>query len=527
VDAYFGPALAIFSLGLVGDGILKREENSMNNIFFIPIAILYFLVTGLLFLFGVNFLYMTYLSLREKPEKLGKPREVKDWPLVTVQLPIYNERYVAETLVDATALLDYPNDRLEIQVLDDSTDETFEIVKRAVKRAKDRGLDIKHVHRTDRQGYKAGALRDGIAAAKGEFCAIFDADFRPQRDFLKRTMAYFEDPKIAFVQTRWGHTNRDFSFLTFVQSLAIDAHFMVEQLARSRGGFWFNFNGTAGVWRKAAIEDAGGWNADTLTEDLDLSYRAFLKGWRARFLSMVETPAELPITFNAFRRQQHRWARGSLECAIKLLPIIWKGNYPLRNKLASTFHLSGYGVHLLLFLYVLLYPLVVILSGSFPGLISVFGLAYIFSLTSLAPTLLFFTGQYQLGRPWWHLLPLMLLISAFGAGMMLNTVRATFEIIKRKPSEFRRTPKFGQASKDKTWMKNDYHLKLDPIVFWELAFSALSFFTVFLGSWTGYSLISVYSGLFGIGFAFTSLYTIFQTISINRMQQAAAEAGVN
>jgi cellulose synthase/poly-beta-1,6-N-acetylglucosamine synthase-like glycosyltransferase len=499
----------------------------MDNFFFIPLALLYFVVTALLFLFGLNFLYMTYLSLRERPGKIRKPRDLDLLPFVTVQLPIFNEKYVAESLVDAAAKLKYPKDRFEIQVLDDSSDETFDILKAAVQRAKNRGLNIKHLHREQRDGYKAGALRDGFAVAKGEFFAIFDADFRPQPDFLKQTIPHFDNPNVAFVQTRWGHTNRDFSFLTLVQSLAIDAHFMVEQMARSRGGLWFNFNGTAGVWRREAIANAGGWKADTLTEDLDLSYRAFLQGWEARYLPMVETPAELPITFNAFRRQQHRWARGSLECAIKLLPVIWRGDYKLRHKLAATFHLSGYGVHLLLFAYVLLYPLVILFSQQYPELISVFGLAYVFSLTSLAPSLLFFAGQYQLGRPWWKFLPLMLLISAFGAGMMLNTVRASIEIINRKPNEFRRTPKFGTTTKDKAWMKNNYHLKLDPIVYWELAFSALSFFTVYLGSLTGYSLITVYSGLFGAGFAFTSLYTILQTVSINRAQRLAALAGVN
>jgi cellulose synthase/poly-beta-1,6-N-acetylglucosamine synthase-like glycosyltransferase len=493
----------------------------VTNLVFIPIAIVYFLVTGWLFLYGVNFMYMTYVSLREGRRNRPRVNTLRSWPKVTVQLPIYNEMYVAERLINAAARLDYPKNRLEIQVLDDSTDETKGIVARTVKRAKAAGLNIHHVHRVVRSGYKAGALREGTAKAKGDFFALFDADFVPPPDFLKRTLPHFTNPKIAFVQTRWGHLNRDFSFLTMLQSLAIDAHFMVEQFARSYVGLWFNFNGTAGVWRREAIEAAGGWRADTLTEDLDLSYRAFLKGYKAKFLQWVETPAELPITFNAFRRQQHRWARGSLECAMRLLPVIWRSNFGLRYKLSSSFHLLGYGVHLLLFAYCLLQPAVILLSRDFPQLITLFSLAYLFSTTALAPSLLLFTGQYKLGRPWWRVLPIILFITAFGAGMMINTLRAALEILNRKPSEFRRTPKFGDKAKD--WMRQQYHLDLDPIVFWELLFAVFNLATFVLGIALGYYVISLYAGLFAFGLSFNAIYTIQQTIRIARVQQAAVD----
>jgi len=488
------------------------------NILFIPLALVYFLVTGMLFLYGINFIYMTYLALRYGPPDEKAHGVLSPWPKVTVQLPIYNEMYVAKRLVEAAANLDYPVDSLEIQVLDDSTDETHGIIRQAVRAAKKRGIDIKHLHRKDRDGYKAGALRDGFARAKGEFIAIFDADFLPPRNFLKQTLPHFSNPQTAFVQTRWGHLNRDFSFLTLLQSLAIDAHFMVEQLARSRRGYWFNFNGTAGIWRRQAIEDAGGWKADTLTEDLDLSYRAFLRGWKAIFLSSVETPAELPITFNGFRRQQHRWARGSLECAIKLLPKVWASDAPLKTKVEATFHLTGYGVHLLLLAYSLIYPLVTIFSQAAPGLISLFGLAYVFSLTALAPTLLFIAGQYQLKKKWSSYLPLLLVVSGFGAGMMLNTFRAAVEVIRGRPGEFRRTPKFGVEKRTSPWAKKKYHLGLDPIVFWELLLAAINAYTMALGIQAGYWLISFYAALFAFGFAFTSIYTIHQTVMINRIQ---------
>jgi len=488
------------------------------NIYFIPISLIYFLVTGFLFLFGINFLYVTYLALRHGPRYEKKLPMLSPLPKVTVQLPIFNEMYVVQRLVEAAASLNYPSDLLEIQVLDDSTDETYAMVKRAVVAARERGIDIKHLHRKDREGYKAGALRDGFATANGEFIAIFDADFLPPRNFLQETLPQFNDTKIAFVQTRWGHLNRDFSFLTLLQSLAIDAHFMVEQLARSQAGYWFNFNGTAGIWRRQAIQDAGGWKADTLTEDMDLSYRAFLKGWKASFLSNVVTPAELPITFNGFRRQQHRWARGSLECAIRLLPQVWASDAPLNTKIEASFHLTGYGVHLLLFAYSLIYPLVIIFSQSSPGLVSLFGIAYIFSLTALAPTLLFIAGQYQLRKKWTSFLPLLLVVSSFGAGMMLNTLRAALEIVRGQPGEFRRTPKFGVEDRSSTWTNKKYHLRLDPIVFWELLLGGLNIYTLILGLQAGYWLISFYAALFAFGFAFTSLYTIYQTFMINRIQ---------
>ena len=282
----------------------------MLDLLFIPSAILYLLVVGALFVYGVNFFYLTYITLRDRKAKQPEP-PLDELPQVTVQLPIYNEMYVAERLIAAAAALDYPRSLLEIQVLDDSNDETEEIVARKVAQLQRQGFHISHLHRTRRNGYKGGALAEGLQQAQGAFIAIFDADFIPGEDFLRRTLPHFSDRRVAFVQTRWGHVNRDYSLLTQLQSLAIDAHFMVEQYARWRAGLWFNFNGTAGIWRKSAMLEAGGWRSDTLTEDLDLSYRAFLHGWKAVYLRDVEVPAELPVSFNAYRRQQGRWARGS------------------------------------------------------------------------------------------------------------------------------------------------------------------------------------------------------------------------
>jgi cellulose synthase/poly-beta-1,6-N-acetylglucosamine synthase-like glycosyltransferase len=375
------------------------------------------------------------------------------------------------------------------------------------------------VRRETREGYKAGALQHGARSASGEFIAIFDADFVPQSDFLRRTVPYFTDPGIAFIQTRWGHVNREFSVLTVLQSLAIDAHFMVEQFARFRAGYWFNFNGTAGIWRRKALDDAGGWTADTLTEDLDLSYRAFLRGWRALYLRDVVVPAELPVAFSAYRRQQHRWARGSLECAMKLLPEIWTGDVPFRQKIQATLHLTGYGVHFLLFALSILYPFVLVLSERYPNLISLFGFALIFNLTAFAPLLFFVVAQQQIGRNWLRLLPVILFTSAVGAGLMLNTVRAGLQIFSGTQGVFLRTPKLGVIEYQRDWTKRLYQVGLDRIVGAELALAALNLVTVVLAVSLGNWSIAFYGLLFVIGLMFASRLSIGQAFSIRRSQR--------
>lgn len=461
---------------------------------------------------------MTYLSLRREPPAAPPPPE--EWPHVTVQLPIYNELYVAERLIEAASRLDYPADRLEIQVLDDSTDETVEVVRGAVETARRKGTHILHVHRGNRQGYKAGALAAGMDTATGEFIAIFDSDFIPPVDFLRRTVPFLVDnAKLAFVQARWGHVNREYSFLTFLQSLSIDAHFMIEQSARFMGGFWFNFNGTAGIWRRKAIEDAGGWKADTLTEDLDLSYRAFLNGWQAHFLRDLEVPSELPVSFSAFRRQQHRWARGSLECVTKLAPAVWDAPIPLYKKIGATLHLAGYGVHLLLFALALLYPLILSISQEYTNLITLFGIAVIFNVTAVAPTVFFISAQHQLGRPWWRKLPEILFITTMGTGMMLNTVRAFLQILTGHAITFERTPKFGVSDKSQNWVNKRYQLKLDPLVYFEIAFGLFNVGTIIYSIFVQNYVITFYAGLFAIGLFFVSGLSIAQTVAVTRSQR--------
>src|SRR4029078_9918691 len=306
------------------------------------ILVLYFFVLSILAIYGWHRYYLVYLYTKNKDRAPLPPPELTTLPRVTVQLPIFNEMYVADRLIDAVCEMDYPKDLLEIQVLDDSTDETTSIAERAVRRHALRGFDVRSLHRVDRIGYKAGALEAGLAESTGDFIAIFDADFIPPEDFLKRTPPHCAtDSRIGMVQARWGHINQDYSLLTKIQSILLDAHFVLEHGGRNRAGCFFNFNGTAGVWRREAIGSAGGWQHDTLTEDLDLSYRAQLLGWRFVFLPDVVSPAEVPVEMNSFKSQQHRWAKGSIQTCLKLLPLILRSKQPLKVKIEAFFHLTA------------------------------------------------------------------------------------------------------------------------------------------------------------------------------------------
>ncbi|MGH7732025.1 MAG: glycosyltransferase, partial [Candidatus Eiseniibacteriota bacterium] len=303
---------------------------------------------------------------RDRPETRPADPGDRSLPVVTVQLPIFNESRVVTRLIDAAAALDYPPDRLEIQVLDDSDDETREIASRAVARHRARGVDIHHLHRPHRRGFKAGALADGLARARGSLVAVFDADFVPAPDFLLRLVPRFADAAVGMVQARWGHLNRARSALTAAQATLLDAHFLIEHPARMHAGLFFNFNGTAGIWRRACIEDAGGWSDDTVTEDLDLSYRAQLEGWRFEFDAAVEAPGELPGDVAALRSQQRRWTRGAIQTARKLLPRIWRAPLPRRVKWEAFVHLTGNIVYPLLLLLGLLLLPALLVPASLP-----------------------------------------------------------------------------------------------------------------------------------------------------------------
>jgi len=367
-------------------------------------------------------------------------------PVVTVQLPIYNERRVAERLIDAVAALDYPAGLLEIQVLDDSTDETRAIAAAAVARHRARGIDIRHVTRGSRHGFKAGALAHGLSLARGEWIAVFDADFMPRADFLKRAVAHGADARVGLVQSRWGHLNRGRSALTAAQAVLLDAHFMLEHQARERHGLFFNFNGTAGLWRRACIEDAGGWSHDTLTEDLDLSYRAQLGGWRFVYDPAIESPAELPDDLEALKSQQRRWARGSIQTARKLLPSLWRAPLPLGLKLEATVHLTCNVCYpLLLVLALLLLPVMLVTAGAGhtrAGWALQAGIA----ACGFLPVMLFLAeGQRAGGGAGRSRVREVLAALALGVGLSINNARAVIAGLGGRVGDFERTPKTGDG----------------------------------------------------------------------------------
>ena len=412
----------------------------------------------LLALYGANCYVMLILFARRRRARVEEERALlerfsrevpeEDLPVVTTQLPIWNERFVVERLLRAVCAFDYPADKHEIQVLDDSTDETTPLVARLVAQLRAEGHDVQHVHRADRAGFKAGALAEGLKTARGEYVAIFDADFVPPADFLRQTIPFLVlDPRAAFVQSRWGHRNREFSLLTMSQSIGIDGHFVVEQSSRAWNGLFLNFNGTAGVWRKAAIEDAGGWQPDTLTEDLDLSYRAQLAGWKARFLFDVVSPAEIPTDINAFKSQQRRWAKGSIQTAKKLLPtILRRADVGLFKKFQAVLHLTHYLVHpLILLMTLLVLPLLLWGAELFTGWIMI-PLFVTMGAALFAPSTLYaFAHAVAYGRVWtvFRYLPALM---ALGVGLAVNNTRGVLEALCGKSSGFVRTPKLGDAA---------------------------------------------------------------------------------
>ena len=424
----------------------------------VVVGILYGVAVVALFLYGLNAYQLLAIHWwnRRRIQEAVPPEPPAEWPSVTVQLPLYNERYVARRLLEAVGAFDYPSDRLEIQVLDDSTDDTGAIIASTASQLRARGLTVVHLHRRERSGFKAGALAAGLKEARGEFVAIFDADAIPEPDFLRRTLPHFTEPRVAVVQTRWGHLNRDFSLLTVAQALGIDGHFAVEQSARFWGNLLLNFNGTAGVWRKAAIEDSGGWAHDTLTEDLDLSYRAQLRGWRIVYRPDLVCPAELPVLITGFKSQQRRWAKGSIQTARKLLPAVARARLSLWAKYQAFIHLTYYMIHPAMLTVVLLSVPLLRATEVAPEEDIFLGVSLIFTLGVLGPGFLLVYAQQVIDPGWrrrvWRLPATMII----GVGVAWSTSLAVLDALWGKDLEFVRTPKFGIGPAGGDWRGKAY-----------------------------------------------------------------------
>ncbi len=470
----------------------------------------YFFVLVILAVYGWHRYYLVYLYMRNRDNEPKPGPPLSPLPPVTIQLPLYNEMYVADRLIESVCRIDYPPELLEIQVLDDSTDETRSIAELAVRRFAAQGVDIKYIHRTNRIGYKAGALEKGLEQARGEFIAIFDADFIPGRDFLTRLMPHFADSGVAMVQARWGHINQDYSLLTKIQAILLDGHFVLEHGARHRAGRFFNFNGTAGIWRRTAIADAGGWQHDTLTEDLDLSYRAQLRGWRFVFVSDVVAPAEVPVEMNAFKSQQHRWAKGSIQTCRKLLSDLLRADVPLGIKAEAFFHLTAN----------FNYPLMVVLSVlMFPSMVIRYNMGWYEMLLIDVP--LFFAAtfsvcnfymvcQREIHSDWTTRLKYLPFLMSIGIGLSINNTRAVFEALFNKQSEFARTPKYRIEADADEWVGKKYRqsVAVQPLI--ELGLGLYFTATVFYALANGIYGTIPFLVLFQIGFLYTGLLSIVQ-----------------
>jgi len=438
------------------------------------IGVFYYLVVVSLACYGFHNLFTTILYLRMKTSKKhrGRVRPPKNWPLVTIQLPIFNEKYTVERLLQAVTCLDYPADCLQIQVLDDSTDDTLDLVSQFVKEYKSQGINIELIHRVNRQGYKAGALDNGLHTATGEFIGIFDADFVPKSDWLRRTAPLFQNQQLGCVQTRWGHTNQQYNSLTRAEAMGIDGHFIIEQTVRSKNGFFLNFNGTAGLWRRTCIEDAGGWQWDTLTEDLDLSYRAQMRGWKFDYLPDVVVPAELPPQVEAFKKQQFRWAKGSFQVVRKILPSVLQSGLSWKVRLMALLHLTGYFIHpLMLALLLLTLPVGLL----FPEGFNIYPISII---AGLGPPLLYVTATATqktsfLKRMKWF--PLLVIV---GFGLSLSISIAVIEGLFSKGGAFIRTPKLNlDNNKQRKKIDRAYVAPLSSLVWVEIALGAYAFIT--------------------------------------------------
>jgi cellulose synthase/poly-beta-1,6-N-acetylglucosamine synthase-like glycosyltransferase len=452
------------------------------NSFDLAIMLPYFFVMIILAAYGMHRYVLVYNYYKNRKRVAGPPPEISTWPKVTVQLPIYNERYVIERLVEAVAQFDYPRELLEIQVLDDSTDETQEVARNCVECYQRLGLPIAYIHRDNREGFKAGALQEGLKSASGEFVAIFDADFIPPADFLRRTVPYFAGEKLAMVQTRWSYINRNYSALTEVEAILLDGHFVIEHSSRFRSGLFFNFNGTAGVWRRAAIEDAGGWQHDTLTEDTDLSYRAQLRGWHFLYLPDIECPSELPVEMNAFKSQQARWAKGLMQTAKKILPRVLRSDAPAAVKAEAVFHLTAnISYPLMVVMSIILLPAMIV--RFYQGWFQVLAIDLPLFLASTCSISSFYLAAERAIYPktWKRTFLYLPFVMAVGIGLSVRNALGVIEALLGVKSEFVRTPKYrveAGAQGNGDWARKTYRKSAGLMPFAEVLLGIYFLFAV-------------------------------------------------
>jgi cellulose synthase/poly-beta-1,6-N-acetylglucosamine synthase-like glycosyltransferase len=482
------------------------------NWFDLALLIPYFAVMIGLSVYGVHRYTMVYRYYKNRKNYEPNPRQYFDeLPRVTVQLPIFNEQFVIDRLIEAVCGMEYPSDKLEIQVLDDSTDETQAVAAGIVARYAALGHPIVYIHRTNRMGYKAGALDAGLKVAKGEFVAIFDADFVPPKDWLMRVIHHFAQPEIGMVQTRWTHLNRDYSMLTQIEAILLDAHFVLEQGARCRSGEFFNFNGTAGMWRVQAIVDGGGWQHDTLTEDTDLSYRSQMAGWKFKYLPEVECPSELPIEMTAFKTQQARWAKGLIQTSIKILPLVFKSKASWRNKWESVQHLTAnLSYPLMIIMTALLVPSMIVrfYQGWFQMLLIDFPL---FTASTFSIAVFYVVSQRVLfPKNWIRTLWYLPLLMALGIGLTVTNTKAVMEALFGIKSAFVRTPKYRVAKKGEKSQAAKYRKRLVLIPWIEMLLGAW-FMAAILYTFSNHNYFTApFLILFVVGYWYTGLMSLLQ-----------------
>lgn len=462
-------------------------------------------ISWIMSLYSFNFYYLVYRAWKRR-------RQINPvangYPMLTIQLPIFNEKYVAARLIHAVCAMDYPRERMQIQVLDDSTDDTKQLCRSVVEGYRALGYDIEHLTRKNRVGYKAGALKAGLKTARGEFIAIFDADFVPPKWFLQKVMSYFSSEKIGIVQCRWGHLNEDYSPLTQAQALSLDFHFLIEQKAKSLSHLFMNFNGTAGIWRRRCIDDSGGWHMNTLVEDLDLSYRAQMKGWRAVFLDNVVCDAELPVQVNAAKRQQYRWAKGSIQCAIKLLgDIMIHRRLPFDTKVQAFVQLTRHIVHPLMLVQFLLLPLLLAMDFQlYP--VSIYPITALIVYLLFGPAFYIYVIRRIWQETWWNKAKAYLYLIWFATGISVNNTIAVFDALNGGRPDFHRTPKFGITRKGQSWKDKAYALPFTKTTLLEMFFGAYGILGIFISIFSGNPVYAPVLALQTMGFIYISYLSI-------------------